>query len=127
MQIIKKHLPTGIFFPTEKLACLSERDLFVVSARRFRKRLTATAFYEEKDSRKSVGDDVDQAAFADLEEGDYAVHINHGICIYRGLKTIQAGGAESEMIVLEFSEDMILNIPVWQAHYITRYIGSRKG
>ena len=131
LQIEKSHLPSGVFLPSLKLACLSERDLFVVSASRFKKRWLVDPSVTEKggnrSSEKSPDEELNPAAFADLEEGDYAVHINHGICIYRGLKNIHAGGTESEMIALEFSDEMILNIPVWQAHLITRYIGSRKG
>ena len=38
--------------------------------------------------RSPLADAMEENMSADLEEGDHAVHLNYGICVYRGLKTI---------------------------------------
>ncbi len=134
----KENLPCSVFSVEERFACVTERDLFAVSSRGWKNRQRGGRFAGKNGEDACVGEDVsssgadsvneaDLSAFSDLEEGDYAVHVNHGICIYRGLVMVKAGGAQSEMIALEFADGMMLHIPVWQAHCISRYIGAKKG
>ena len=63
---------------------------------------------------------------ADLNEGDHAVHLDYGICIFKGLEVVESGGAKAEMIALEFADDMVMHVPLWQAHLLSRYIGAGK-
>lgn len=61
---------------------------------------------------------------ADLDVGDYAVHIDYGIGIFRGLKTIKSNGITREMLTVEYQDGQILNVPLMQAHKLSRYLGS---
>ncbi len=60
---------------------------------------------------------------ARLEPGAYAVHVDHGIGIYRGLERRRLGGQEREYIVLEYAEGDRLYVPVEQADRVRRYVG----
>ena len=61
--------------------------------------------------------------FADLADGDYLVHLSHGICRYRGLTRMEIRGREEEVISVEFAEKVTLHVPLQDAHLLTRYVG----
>lgn len=68
--------------------------------------------------------EVDQLLdFAELVEGDYLVHLQHGICRFRGLGPMDAGGTTQEMISLEFEDGIALHVPLRESHLLTRYVG----
>ncbi|MGC9451055.1 MAG: transcription-repair coupling factor [Oceanipulchritudo sp.] len=61
--------------------------------------------------------------FADLADGDYLVHLSHGICRYRGLTKLEIRGRKEEVISVEFAEKVTLHVPLQDAHLLTRYVG----
>lgn len=70
---------------------------------------------------------VDQLLdFAELAEGDYLVHIQNGICIYRGLTKLDAQAGFREVISLEFDDGIILHLPLHESHLVSRYVGLKK-
>ena len=87
--------------------------------------------------------------FTEFEEGDYVVHLQHGIGIFRGLKTLpppNVRGASrekpesgkpgppsgQECLVLEYAagdaqaEPPRLYVPVTEAHLVSKYVGAGK-
>ncbi|MFM8357634.1 MAG: CarD family transcriptional regulator, partial [Verrucomicrobiota bacterium] len=83
--------------------------------------------------------------FTDFDEGDFVVHVEHGIALYRGLKTLflarprggavsggAAAGSGQECLVLEYAapaageEPARLYVPVSEAHLVSRYVGAGK-
>lgn len=116
-------LPFGVFLPGLKRAFLTERELFGLTAKTAPRRIAPE---QEKGAENSRSGGEDLSVFAELDEGDYAVHIQHGICIYRGLNVVSSGGATAEMITLEFDDGAMMHVPLWQAHCISKYIGSKK-
>ncbi|MEX0321852.1 MAG: transcription-repair coupling factor [Puniceicoccaceae bacterium] len=64
--------------------------------------------------------------FADLADGDYLVHLSHGICRYRGLTKMEIRGRDEEVISVEFAERVTLHVPLQEAHLLTRYVGLTK-
>ena len=117
-------LPFGIFLPGLKRAFLTERELFGLTAKTAPRRIAPDQENGPEKHLRTGGEDL--SAFAELDEGDYAVHIQHGICIYRGLSVVSTGGATAEMISLEFDDGAMMHVPLWQAHCISKYIGSKK-
>ena len=63
-------------------------------------------------------------SLADLEVGDYAVHLDHGIGIYRGFKTLTSNGVSREVLVVEYRDGRLLYVPLLQAHKLSRYLGA---
>ena len=86
--------------------------------------------------------------FSELEEGDYVVHLQHGIGRFKGLKVLPVAGRKDrtllesndpvasesgqECLVLEYApsdtdrEPPKLYVPVTEAHLISKYVGAGK-
>lgn len=64
--------------------------------------------------------------FSELAEGDPLVHLQHGICLYRGLTQLEQTGKAHEVISVEFADSVILHVPLHHSHLLTRYIGLNK-
>lgn len=59
----------------------------------------------------------------DLKAGDYVVHLNHGIGIFRGTKRMEAGGVERDFIAVEYDEGDMLYVPLDQMNLLQKYVG----
>jgi len=70
---------------------------------------------------------VDQLLdFSELVEGDFVVHLSHGIAVFRGLTKLEAGDGVREVISLEFDDNVTLHVPLQESHLISRYVGLTK-
>lgn len=105
-------LDEGFYLPHEHLAIVSERELFGVSATR-RTRRSVKGLYLD--------------SFQDLSEGDFVVHVQHGIGIYRGLTHVKVGDAEGDFLVIEYEGGDRLYVPVDRLRRVQKYIGSEDG
>ncbi|HXI20242.1 MAG TPA: DEAD/DEAH box helicase, partial [Gemmatimonadales bacterium] len=61
------------------------------------------------------------AATGQLAVGDYVVHLDHGIGIYRGIETIAVGEATLEVAVVEYEGGDRLNVPLYRLDQLERY------
>lgn len=61
------------------------------------------------------------AATGTLTVGDYVVHLDHGIGIYRGIETITAGEATIEVAIVEYEGGDRLNVPLYRLDQLERY------
>ena len=61
------------------------------------------------------------AATGALTEGDYVVHLDHGIGIYRGIQTITAGESTLEVAMVEYEGGDRLNVPLYRLDQLERY------
>jgi transcription-repair coupling factor (superfamily II helicase) len=59
----------------------------------------------------------------DLQEGDFVVHVDHGIGIYRGLVKLTAGAGVNDFLELEYQQGDQLFIPVDRLHLVQKYLG----
>ena len=109
-------LSNGFFITETRTAVVSENEIFgrVVTVRKPRsaKQRALEAFLEEE---------------PEIGEGDYAVHLSHGICRYHGISIQENGGVSQEVMILEFADERKLYVPLDSAHLVSRYIGGRKG
>jgi transcription-repair coupling factor (superfamily II helicase) len=64
-----------------------------------------------------------EAAYADLQPGDWVVHVDHGIGRYIDLVQRTVEGLEREYLCIEYAEGDQLFVPVYQADRLTRYVG----
>ncbi|MDF3059629.1 MAG: transcription-repair coupling factor [Rariglobus sp.] len=70
---------------------------------------------------------VDQLLdFSELVEGDFVVHLQHGIALYRGLTKLDTRDGLREVISLEFDDGVTLHVPLQESHLISRYVGLGK-
>jgi transcription-repair coupling factor (superfamily II helicase) len=56
-----------------------------------------------------------------LTVGDYVVHLDHGIGIYRGIDTITAGESTLEVAIVEYEGGDRLNVPLYRLDQLERY------
>ena len=120
-------LSRGFLCETAKLAVVTDAEIFgrykVQRPRRLKSPHAA--------SSRSLLD----INFAELEEGDYVVHLQHGIGRYLGLKPMpEIGGAPGEeCMVIEYAASDFdqqkpkLFVPLSQAHLVGKYIGAGRG
>ncbi len=73
-----------------------------------------------KKTNTKIGQGIN--SYDDLEIGDYIVHESNGIGIYRGIKTIQVQDTFKDYIVIEYSNNGTLYVPITNLDYITKYI-----
>jgi transcription-repair coupling factor (superfamily II helicase) len=62
----------------------------------------------------------------EINEGDYVVHKDHGIGIFRGIKRQKYEGTEEDVLVIEYKDGDILYVPTWNIGKIYRY-SAREG
>jgi transcription-repair coupling factor (superfamily II helicase) len=60
-------------------------------------------------------------ATGQLQSGDFVVHLDHGIGIYRGIATIQVGEATLEVAIVEYEGGDRLNVPLYRLDQLERY------
>jgi transcription-repair coupling factor (superfamily II helicase) len=56
-----------------------------------------------------------------LREGDYVVHLEHGVGIYRGIEMIVAGQSTIEVAIVEYEGGDRLNVPLYRIDQLERY------
>ena len=105
--IYKKHISGGFISSKDKLALISDMDIF--------------GFTKRKPKPKKK--DAFNTKLSDLEEGDYVVHINHGIGIYQGIKQMVIGGVAGDFLCILYEGDDILYVPLHSIGQIQKYIG----
>jgi transcription-repair coupling factor (superfamily II helicase) len=65
-----------------------------------------------------------ESVYADLQVGDYIVHIDHGIGRFDGLVQRELDGHTREFLAVEYEGGGQLYVPVHQADRLTRYVGA---
>ncbi|MCL2874629.1 MAG: transcription-repair coupling factor [Defluviitaleaceae bacterium] len=63
-------------------------------------------------------------SFTDLKVGDYVVHDNHGIAVYKGIKQIVTDSISRDYLTLQYADAGVLYIHTSQMDMIQKYIGS---
>jgi len=108
--ILSQELSRGFVFPSAKLAVYTDHQIYS----RFRTRRTFQKFAHEEIPRT-----VDH-----LSLGDYLVHQDYGIGIYRGLQTVTRGKSEFECIVIEYQDGDKVFVPLQKFHRVQKYQGT---
>ncbi|HGO8619566.1 TPA: transcription-repair coupling factor [Neisseria meningitidis] len=96
------------------IAVITESDLYQYVAR--------SRIHNRRKKHAAVSDDL-LRDLAEINIGDPVVHEEHGIGRYMGLVTMDLGGETNEMMLLEYSGEAQLYVPVSQLHLISRYSG----
>ncbi len=100
-------LQAGFTANAEKLAILSEREMF------------GRHYMRRKRRRFEAGQTITQ--FSDLKMGDYIVHVDNGIGRYVGLRRIQ--GKMGDYMTIQYAGSDIMYIPVSQIDTVQKYSG----
>ncbi len=63
-------------------------------------------------------------SLAELKPGDYMVHLDFGVGVYRGLQHIALQGGEGDFLLLDYAGGDKLYLPVDRINLVQRYIGA---
>jgi transcription-repair coupling factor (superfamily II helicase) len=63
-------------------------------------------------------------SYKDLSPGDYVVHLDYGIGIYRGTTILKVGQEENEFLSLEFADHDKVYVPTEALHLVQKYLGA---
>jgi transcription-repair coupling factor (superfamily II helicase) len=107
INIFPTPLSAGFVLPNERLVVVTDSELFNAPYKPRKKRWKGTAAVKSP---------------SDLREGDYVVHIHHGIGIYRGIVRQEVLGKESDYLVIEYAEGERLYVPVHQIDRVRKYV-----
>ena len=99
----------GYEYPMLKFVVISESDIFG------RKK-------KKKKRKKYEGQRIQD--FAELQPGDYVVHENHGIGVYKGIEKIEVDRIVKDYMKIVYAEGGVLYIPVAQMNLIQKYAGA---
>ncbi len=105
--LYRKHISGGFIDKKEKIALISDMDIFGFTKRK------------PKPKKKEAFN----TKLSDLEEGDFVVHVNHGIGIYQGIKHMVIGGSEGDFLAILYDGDDLLYVPLHSIGQIQKYIG----
>ena len=78
--------------------------------------------YRKSKSRKYSGERI--STFTDLKVGNFVVHEDHGVGIYRGMTRIQSEGTWRDYLLIQYDGNDKLYVPVEQLERVQRYIGN---
>jgi transcription-repair coupling factor (superfamily II helicase) len=65
-------------------------------------------------------------SFKDLTVGEWVVHIDHGIGIYRGISELKVGDYSKDFLVIEYQDGDRLYVPIDDLHLVQKFIGGEK-
>lgn len=110
VRLVLGDLAAGFRLIDEKVAVVAEEEIF---GQRVRRRGLAAA------RTKAL-----LSTLAELKEGDFVVHADHGIGRYRGLQHLQMGRVEGDFLHLEYAGEDRLYVPVDRIEKVQKYVGS---
>ena len=105
-------LNTGYQFPAERFVLLTEGDMFG----------NTNAVQKKRKQKKLDGQHI--AKLSELSVGDYVVHEDHGIGIYRGIERIESQGVTKDYIKIEYGDGGNLYLPATRLEGIQKYAGA---
>jgi transcription-repair coupling factor (superfamily II helicase) len=83
----------------------------------------ALGFRPEGRRRKESRPPQHLTSLADLREGDFIVHLDHGIGVYRGLVKLTVGTQVNDYLDLEYQGGDRLYLPVDRLNLVQKYLG----
>lgn len=108
-----KSLSRGYIFTNYKINTYTHRDIFGKEKHKNKKR---------KNKALNARDIIN---YSDIEIGDYVVHENNGIGIYKGISQIEVNNTKKDYFVIEYQGNDKVFVPVDQMDLVSKYIGNK--
>lgn len=109
VQVIPESISEGFSVAEEKIIVIQENEIFG-------RRKNAP-----KSIRKVKSKVID--TFVDLTPGDYVVHVNYGIGLFKGIERVKSLGTERDYIKLMYADEETVFVPIEQVNLVQHYIG----
>ena len=100
-------LHRGFFYTQQKFVIVTESDIFGARQKKRKKRKN----YDGKSIQ----------SFNELNVGDYVVHENHGLGIYRGIEKLRVDNITKDFIKIEYGDGGNLYVPVSGLDMLQKY------
>ena len=110
VMIMSGRLRKGFTYPMVKFVAISDTDIFGERKKKRRKK------------HGYSGSNI--SSFSDLNIGDYVVHENHGLGIYRGIEKVEVDHVVKDYIKIEYAGGSNLYILATQLDMIQKYADS---
>ncbi|MDM5196835.1 transcription-repair coupling factor [Fictibacillus enclensis] len=110
-QILIGDLSSGFESPKQKLAVITEEEVFTKKARR-----------PVRSQKMSNAERI--KSYSELKVGDYVVHVNHGIGKYLGIETLEIKGVHKDYLHIRYAGNDKLYVPVEQIDQVQKFVGS---
>jgi transcription-repair coupling factor (superfamily II helicase) len=108
--VLSESISEGFSVPDIKLLVIQENEIF------------GRHRYVPKSLHKVKSAAID--TFVELNPGDFIVHVEYGIGIFRGIERVKAAGNERDYIKLEYADSEYAFVPIEQVNMVQRYIGN---
>ncbi|MCD8225262.1 MAG: transcription-repair coupling factor [Clostridiales bacterium] len=105
------NLHRGFEYPQIKFVVITEGDMFGAKKKKRRR-------------RKTYHDGKRIESFAELSVGDYVVHEEHGLGIYRGIEKIERDKVIKDYLKIEYADGGNLYLPATRLDGIQKYAGA---
>ncbi|WP_085522372.1 transcription-repair coupling factor [Tuberibacillus sp. Marseille-P3662] len=112
-QIIPMPLAAGFELPEQKLAVITESEVFANKGKK-----TRTPRKQKVSNAERLKD------YNELKVGDYVVHIDHGIGKYIGIETLEVHGVHKDYLQIHYKGNDKLYVPVENIDQVQKYVGS---
>ena len=109
VSVCRGQISSGFVWPDQKLAIITEDDIFGLKHRRRTPR------------RKQIRADL--LSLDELQKEDLVVHMDHGIGQYQGLVKLTLNGATNDYLLLLYKGGDKLYLPIDRMNMIQKYIG----
>ncbi|MCI8744042.1 MAG: transcription-repair coupling factor [Lachnospiraceae bacterium] len=110
IMVVHGSVHRGYEYPMVKFAVISETDIF--------------GREKKKRKRRRLYEGQKIQSFSELSIGDYVVHENHGLGIYRGIEKVEVDKIMKDYIKIEYAKGGNLYILATQLEMIQKYAGS---
>jgi transcription-repair coupling factor (superfamily II helicase) len=109
VRILTGELSRGFRLPEEGMAVIAEEEIF---GRRVKRRDLSEI------RKKQI-----LVSLAELKPGDFMVHVDFGLGLYRGLQHMEFDGIGGDFLLLEYAGKDKLYLPVDRINLVQRYVG----
>ncbi|WP_283682394.1 transcription-repair coupling factor [Parablautia sp. Marseille-Q6255] len=101
------HAQKGYEYPLIKFVVISESDIFGQSQKKRKK-------HKKYDGKRI-------SSFTELSVGDFVVHENHGLGVYRGIEKVEVDRITKDYMKIEYAGGSNLYVPATQLDVIQKY------
>ena len=105
------NLSAGFELPLQKIAVVTEDELFKLQAKK-----------KVRPQKMTNAERI--KSYTEIKAGDYVVHVHHGIGKYIGIETLEVGGTHKDYLHIRYRADDKLFVPVDQIDLIQKYVGA---
>lgn len=108
LYLAQGNLGGGFVMPERKFAVVTDAELFGVARLKL--------------PQKRFSEGAPIATVLDLKPGDFVVHVNFGIGVFRGLVTREMEGVKKEFLFIEYAQPDKLFVPADQLDRVQKYL-----